>query len=146
MQMFPFIFFSFLFFSDFFVFTVKLMCKCFYFQTNLIFDDALDCQFYNDFTVRNENAIVEVIILLDFTHSWNDAWVEKDEKKWYIALLLVSVACYFLAFTFSEILFIWFNPYDSRFFFCSSCTASNGKGNIMFLVNDAIFNFRFLCI
>ena len=51
--------FSFLFFSDFFVFTVKLMCKCFYFQTNLIFDYALDCQFYNDFTVRNENAIVE---------------------------------------------------------------------------------------
>ena len=50
----------------------------------------------------------------------------------------MSVACYLLPFTFSEILFIWFNPYDSRFFFCSSCTASNGKGNIMFLVNDAL--------
>ena len=92
MQMFPFIFFSFLFFSDFFVFTVKLMCKCFYFQTNLIFDFALDCQFYNDFTVRNENAIVEVIILLDFTHSWNDVWVEKDERKWSVQ---ISVSLYF---------------------------------------------------
>lgn len=26
--------------------------------------------------------LVQVIILLDFTHSWNDAWVEKDEQKW----------------------------------------------------------------
>jgi hypothetical protein len=26
--------------------------------------------------------LVQVIILLDCTHSWNDAWVEKDEQKW----------------------------------------------------------------
>ena len=26
--------------------------------------------------------LVQVIILLDFTHTWNDAWVEKDEQKW----------------------------------------------------------------
>lgn len=54
--------------------------------------------------------LVQVIILLDFTHSWNDAWVAKDEQKWYIALLAVSVGCYIAAFTFSGILFIWFNP------------------------------------
>ncbi|MBA0855681.1 hypothetical protein Goshw_017251 [Gossypium schwendimanii] len=54
--------------------------------------------------------LVQVIILLDFTHSWNDAWVEKDEQKWYIALLAVSIGCYLLAFAFSGILFIWFNP------------------------------------
>ncbi|XP_062177052.1 uncharacterized protein LOC133881985 [Alnus glutinosa] len=54
--------------------------------------------------------LVQVIILLDCTHSWNDAWVEKDEQKWYIALLSVSVGCYIAAFTFSGILFIWFNP------------------------------------
>eukprot|EP00256_Glycine_max_P066057 XP_025980652.1 probable serine incorporator [Glycine max] len=30
--------------------------------------------------------LIQVIILLDFTHTWNDAWVEKDEQKWYIAL------------------------------------------------------------
>lgn len=28
--------------------------------------------------------LVQVIILLDFTHSWNDAWVEKDERKWLV--------------------------------------------------------------
>lgn len=54
--------------------------------------------------------LVQVIILLDFTHSWNDAWVEKDEQKWYIALLAVSIGCYLAAFAFSGILFIWFNP------------------------------------
>ncbi|OVA20071.1 Glycoside hydrolase [Macleaya cordata] len=54
--------------------------------------------------------LVQVIILLDFTHTWNDAWVEKDEQKWYIALLAVSVGCYIAAFTFSGVLFIWFNP------------------------------------
>lgn len=26
--------------------------------------------------------LVQVIILLEFVHSWNDAWVEKDEQKW----------------------------------------------------------------
>uniref|UniRef100_I1M155 Serine incorporator 3 n=1 Tax=Glycine max TaxID=3847 RepID=I1M155_SOYBN len=25
--------------------------------------------------------LIQVIILLDFTHTWNDAWVEKDEQK-----------------------------------------------------------------
>ncbi|KAI4342776.1 hypothetical protein MLD38_027360 [Melastoma candidum] len=54
--------------------------------------------------------LVQVIILLDFTHSWNDAWVEKDEQKWYVALLVISVGCYIAAFTLSGILFIWFDP------------------------------------
>ncbi|KAK4767441.1 hypothetical protein SAY86_015191 [Trapa natans] len=54
--------------------------------------------------------LVQVIILLDFTHSWNDAWVEKDEQKWYIALLVISIVCYIATFTFGGILFIWFNP------------------------------------
>ncbi|KAL0348793.1 UNVERIFIED_CONTAM: hypothetical protein Sangu_1107100 [Sesamum angustifolium] len=54
--------------------------------------------------------LVQVIILLDATHSWNDSWVAKDEKKWYLALLAVSVACYLASFTISGLLFIWFNP------------------------------------
>ncbi|CAK9173674.1 unnamed protein product [Ilex paraguariensis] len=54
--------------------------------------------------------LVQVLILLDATHSWNDAWVAKDEQKWYIALLAVSVTCYLAAFIGSGILFIWFNP------------------------------------
>lgn len=54
--------------------------------------------------------LVQVIILLDFTHTWNDSWVEKDEQKWYIALLVISIVCYLAAFAFSGVLFIWFNP------------------------------------
>ncbi|KAI6684254.1 hypothetical protein NL676_030167 [Syzygium grande] len=54
--------------------------------------------------------LVQVIILLDFTHSWHDAWVAKDEQKWYVALLVISVGCYIAAYTRFGILFIWFNP------------------------------------
>ncbi|KAH9616939.1 hypothetical protein KSS87_009113 [Heliosperma pusillum] len=54
--------------------------------------------------------LVQVVMLLDFTYTWNDAWVAKDEQKWYVALLAVSVGCYTAAFTISGILFIWFNP------------------------------------
>ncbi|XP_054804504.1 uncharacterized protein LOC129307673 [Prosopis cineraria] len=54
--------------------------------------------------------LVQVLILLDFVHSWNDAWVEKDERKWYVALLVVSIGCYIAAYTLSGILFIWFDP------------------------------------
>ncbi|KAI9196630.1 hypothetical protein LWI28_025574 [Acer negundo] len=54
--------------------------------------------------------LVQVLLLLDFVHAWNDSWVAKDEQKWYIALLVVSIVCYIAAFAFSGILFIWFNP------------------------------------
>ncbi|KAM7277988.1 hypothetical protein ACFE04_005122 [Oxalis oulophora] len=54
--------------------------------------------------------LVQVLLLLDFVHSWNDAWVAKDEQKWYIALLVISIVCYLAAFVLSGIMFIWFNP------------------------------------
>ncbi|XP_047982513.1 probable serine incorporator [Salvia hispanica] len=79
--------------------------------------------------------LVQVLILLDATHSWNDSWVAKDEQKWYIALLVVSVACYLGAFTFTGILFIWFNP------------SGNDCGlNIFFLVTNFILAFAFAII
>lgn len=79
--------------------------------------------------------LVQVIILLDATHSWNDSWVAKDEQKWYIALLVVSVACYIAAFTFTGLLFIWFNP------------SGNDCGlNIFFLVSTLILAFVFAVV
>ncbi|KAL1211814.1 hypothetical protein V5N11_023803 [Cardamine amara subsp. amara] len=54
--------------------------------------------------------LVQVVLLLDATHNWNDSWVEKDERKWYMALLVISVVCYIATYAFSGILFIWFNP------------------------------------
>ncbi|KAH9299839.1 hypothetical protein KI387_031521, partial [Taxus chinensis] len=54
--------------------------------------------------------LVQVVLLLDFTHTWNDAWVAKDEQFWYIALFVVSLVCYIATFSFSGLLFLWFNP------------------------------------
>ncbi|KAG0610677.1 hypothetical protein M758_7G083500 [Ceratodon purpureus] len=54
--------------------------------------------------------LIQVVILLDFTHNWNAAWVAKDEQFWYIALLCVSVGCYLASFVFSGFLFHWFTP------------------------------------
>ncbi|XP_057956826.1 uncharacterized protein LOC131150238 [Malania oleifera] len=79
--------------------------------------------------------LAQVIILLDFTHSWNDAWVAKDEQKWYIALLAVSVGCYLAAFTFSGILFIWFNP-----------SGHDCGLNVFFIVMTMILAFAFAVI
>ncbi|XP_077214443.1 uncharacterized protein LOC143849331 isoform X2 [Tasmannia lanceolata] len=54
--------------------------------------------------------LVQVVLLLDFVHGWNDAWVGKDEQFWYMALFVVSLACYVLTFSFSGLLFHWFTP------------------------------------
>lgn len=54
--------------------------------------------------------LVQVIILLDFTYAWNEAWVAKDEQRWYIALLVVSVACYVAVIVGAVFMFHWFVP------------------------------------
>uniref|UniRef100_A0A0C9QSD2 TSA: Wollemia nobilis Ref_Wollemi_Transcript_11985_1597 transcribed RNA sequence n=1 Tax=Wollemia nobilis TaxID=56998 RepID=A0A0C9QSD2_9CONI len=76
--------------------------------------------------------LVQVIILLDFTHAWNDAWVAKDEQFWYIALLLVSFVCYIATYAFSGLLFYWFNPSGND---CSL--------NVFFIVMTMILAFAF---
>ncbi|PSS01460.1 Serine incorporator [Actinidia chinensis var. chinensis] len=76
--------------------------------------------------------LVQVLILLDATHSWNDSWVAKDEQKWYYALLAVSVACYIAAFAISGLLFIWFNP-----------SGHDCGLNVFFLVMTMILAFSF---
>lgn len=79
--------------------------------------------------------LVQVIILLDFVHTWNDAWVAKDEQKWYVALLVISIGCYIAAFVFSGILFIWFNP-----------SGQDCGLNIFFIVMTMILAFAFAII
>nr|GME16592.1 probable serine incorporator [Ipomoea batatas] len=79
--------------------------------------------------------LIQVLILLDATHAWNDAWVAKDEQKWYMALLAVSVVCYLATYAFSGILFIWFNP------------SGNDCGlNVFFIVMTMILAFVFAVI
>ncbi|KAF5817110.1 putative serine incorporator/TMS membrane protein [Helianthus annuus] len=54
--------------------------------------------------------LVQVVLLLDFVHSWNDKWVGYDEQFWYAALLVVSLVCYVATFSFSGLLFYLFTP------------------------------------
>ncbi|KAK6911146.1 Serine incorporator/TMS membrane protein [Dillenia turbinata] len=54
--------------------------------------------------------LVQVVLLLDFVHGWNDKWVGYDEQFWYVALFVVSLVCYVATFTFSGLLFHWFTP------------------------------------
>ncbi|XP_016485904.2 uncharacterized protein LOC107806293 [Nicotiana tabacum] len=79
--------------------------------------------------------LIQVIILLDATHSWNDSWVAKDEQKWYIALLVISAGCYIATFAFSGILFMWFNP-----------SGHDCGLNVFFIVMTMILAFAFAVI
>jgi len=54
--------------------------------------------------------LVQVMLLLDFVHGWNDKWVGYDEQFWYVALFVVSLVCYLGTFVFSGFLFHWFTP------------------------------------
>ncbi|OAY69415.1 Serine incorporator 3 [Ananas comosus] len=54
--------------------------------------------------------LVQVVLLLDFVHGWNENWVSKDEQFWYMALFIVSLICYIATFSFSGLLFHWFAP------------------------------------
>ncbi|GLJ15941.1 hypothetical protein SUGI_0263440 [Cryptomeria japonica] len=74
-------------------------------------------------------------MLLDFTHTWNDAWVAKDEQFWCISLLVVSFVCYIAIFAFCGLLFYWFNPLGND---CSL--------NIFFIVMTLILTFAFAVI
>jgi hypothetical protein len=40
--------------------------------------------------------IIQMIILLDFTQSWNDAWVANGEQdeRWLYGLLALTVTCF----------------------------------------------------
>ncbi|GAU21814.1 hypothetical protein TSUD_176600 [Trifolium subterraneum] len=54
--------------------------------------------------------LVQVVLLLDFVHRWNDTWVGYDEQFWYIALFVVSLVCYVATLVFSGVLFHFFTP------------------------------------
>uniref|UniRef100_A0A6N2LYX6 Uncharacterized protein n=1 Tax=Salix viminalis TaxID=40686 RepID=A0A6N2LYX6_SALVM len=64
--------------------------------------------------------LVQVVILLDFTHTWNDAWSRKMNRN---------------AFTFSGILFMWFNP-----------SGHDCGLNVFFIVMTMILAFAFAVI
>ncbi|PKA67153.1 hypothetical protein AXF42_Ash004645 [Apostasia shenzhenica] len=79
--------------------------------------------------------LVQVILLLDFTYTWNDSWVEKDERKWYIILFSVSILCCVATYSFSGVLFVWFNP-----------SGRDCGLNVFFIVMTMVLAFAFVVI
>ncbi|MCO5593009.1 hypothetical protein L7F22_047013 [Adiantum nelumboides] len=57
----------------------------------------------------DEPRVVQVLILLDFTHSWNATWVAKYKQFWNVALLVASVISYLGTFTLPGLLYDWFD-------------------------------------
>uniref|UniRef100_A0A671N889 Serine incorporator 1-like n=1 Tax=Sinocyclocheilus anshuiensis TaxID=1608454 RepID=A0A671N889_9TELE len=70
--------------------------------------------------------LIQLVLLIDFAHSWNESWVEKMEKenrkRWYIALLSVTGVNYILSFTAAVLCYnIYAQPEGcvlNKFFIC----------------------------
>ncbi|KAJ6945428.1 hypothetical protein NC651_000467 [Populus alba x Populus x berolinensis] len=77
--------------------------------------------------------LVQVVLLLDFIHGWNDKWVGYDEQ--YAALFAVSFVCYVGTFAFSGLLFHWF-----------TASGQDCGLNTFFIVMTLIFAFVFAVI
>lgn len=56
--------------------------------------------------------VIQLVLLVDFAHSWNEAWVDKMEKgnskAWYAALFAVTVLCYILSLVCVILFFIFY--------------------------------------
>ncbi|KAG6593359.1 putative serine incorporator, partial [Cucurbita argyrosperma subsp. sororia] len=79
--------------------------------------------------------LVQVVLLLDFVHRWNETWVGYDEQFWYIALFVVSLFCYVATFVSSGFLFHWFTP-----------SGHDCGLNTFFIVTTLIFAFVFTVV
>ncbi|KAL3529003.1 hypothetical protein ACH5RR_008325 [Cinchona calisaya] len=79
--------------------------------------------------------LVQVVLLLDFVHRWNDKWVGYDEQFWYMALLIVSLVCYVATFAFSGLLFYLF-----------TASGHDCGLNTFFIVMTLIFVFAFIVV
>ncbi len=54
--------------------------------------------------------IIQMLILLDCTQAWNDAWVEEEDDRYLYGLLAISVGAYMACVGVVIFLFYWFNP------------------------------------
>ncbi|KAK2914566.1 serine incorporator 1 [Channa argus] len=63
--------------------------------------------------------LIQLVLLVDFAHSWNESWVDKMEsgnsKGWYAALLAVTVLNYILSLMAVILFFIFYTKPDGCF-------------------------------
>jgi len=57
--------------------------------------------------------VIQMMILLDFTHAWNDAWVSKEHYGWVAGLLSLTTASYGLCIAGIVLMYQYFNPKDA---------------------------------
>lgn len=53
---------------------------------------------------------IQAVILLDCLFAWNDNWAERDDQRWYTAMLVVSVCAYLASLVLLVLLGVWFSP------------------------------------
>ncbi|XP_041811707.1 serine incorporator 2 [Chelmon rostratus] len=60
--------------------------------------------------------IIQLILLVDFAHSWNQSWLEKadegNRKCWFAALLFVTIVNFALAFTAIVLFYVFYTQPD----------------------------------
>jgi len=54
--------------------------------------------------------VIQMLILLDFTHAWNDSWVSKESNAWLAGLLGITVASFGLSIAGIAVLYHYFHP------------------------------------
>ncbi|XP_044069116.1 serine incorporator 1 [Siniperca chuatsi] len=63
--------------------------------------------------------LIQLVLLVDFAHSWNESWLDKMEtgnsKGWYAALLGVTILNYILSFTAVILFFFFYTKPDGCF-------------------------------
>ncbi|XP_037106795.1 serine incorporator 1 isoform X1 [Syngnathus acus] len=60
--------------------------------------------------------VIQVVLLVDFAHSWNESWMDKMEKSnskvWYAALVLVTILNYLVSFIGVVLFYIFYTKPD----------------------------------
>uniref|UniRef100_A0AAQ4PRM0 Uncharacterized protein n=1 Tax=Gasterosteus aculeatus aculeatus TaxID=481459 RepID=A0AAQ4PRM0_GASAC len=60
--------------------------------------------------------LIQLVLLVDFAHSWNESWVDRMETGssggWYAALLAVTIVNYILSFTAVALFFVFYTKPD----------------------------------
>ncbi|TMS19185.1 serine incorporator 1 isoform X1 [Larimichthys crocea] len=63
--------------------------------------------------------LIQLVLLVDFAHSWNESWVEKMEtgqsRGWYAALLGITILNYILSFIAVVLFFVFYTKTDGCF-------------------------------
>lgn len=65
--------------------------------------------------------IIQLILIVDFAHSWAEAWVgnfeETESKAWYFALIGITLLNYALFITGIVLLFVFFTGVRTIYYF-----------------------------